>query len=93
MRNRDLTIKRLVLTFGFGVVLLTPSATAFADSGPDNPTAAHDNPSSCLGAERATRNSDGGDRAHGGFGPGQSEFVRNHQPYGQWLLEDLNAIC
>lgn len=93
MRNRDLTIRSFVLAVGFGVVLLAPSATAFADPGPDSPTATHDNPSSCLGAERATRNSAGGDRAQGGFGPGQSEFVRAHQPYGQWLLEDLNAIC
>ena len=93
MRSRDLTIKRLVVAVGFGVVLLAPSATASADPGADNPTATHDNPSSCLGAERATRNSDGGDREHGEFGAGQSDFVRANQPYGPWLLNDLNAIC
>jgi hypothetical protein len=67
-------------------VLAAPSA-AVGDPGPDNPTATHDNPSSCLGAERATRNSDGGDREHGGFGPAQSAFVQDQQPYGQWLQE------
>jgi hypothetical protein len=45
-------------------------------SGTNSPTATNDNPSSCLGAERATRNSNGGDRAQGEFGPEQAEFVR-----------------
>ena len=30
-----------------------------------------------LAVERATRNSDGGDREHGGFGQAQSEFVQD----------------
>ncbi len=41
-----------------------------------------------MGIERATRNSDGGDREHGGFGPDQSEFVQQNSPYGQWLKEN-----
>jgi opacity protein-like surface antigen len=49
----------------------------------------HDNPSSCLGAERATRNSNGGDRAQGGFGQAQSDYVHSlqgtGQSYGQFL--------
>jgi hypothetical protein len=53
------------------------TAPAFAQSsGPNSPTITHDNPSSCLGAERAGRNSNGGDRAHGGFGAAQSAYVQ-----------------
>lgn len=62
-------------------------------SGPANPTATHDNPSSCLGAERATRNSAGGDREKGGFGPAQSGAVKANQPYGQFLQEWKSANC
>ena len=74
---------------------------AFADSGPNSPTATHNNPSSCLGAERATRNSNGGDRAQGGFGPAQSTFVgaindgsagQPESNYGQFL-QDWKATC
>ena len=65
--------------------LLIPAGTSLAASGPDSPTATHDNPSSCLGAERATRNSNGGDRAQGGFGPAQAAYVKDVAPYGQWL--------
>jgi len=53
------------------LLALTP---ATARPGTDNPTATHENPSSCLGAERATRNSAGGDR-NGEFGQIQSDFV------------------
>lgn len=58
-------------------------------SGTNSPTASHDNPSSCLGAERATRNSNGGDRAQGVFGQDQSAYVADlnasGDSYGQWL--------
>ena len=70
-----------------GALAISAVGTALAASGPDSPTATHDNPSSCLGAERATRNSNGGDREHGGFGPAQSDFVKAESPYGQWLKE------
>ena len=80
-----LKLKTVIPVVGAVAVLAAPSA-AVGDPGTDNPTATHDNPSSCLGAERATRNSNGGDREHGGFGPAQSEFVKAEQPYGQWLI-------
>lgn len=45
-----------------------------------------------LGVERATRNSDGGDRAQGGFGPAQSAYVHSVNEsggnYGQTVLQD-----
>lgn len=80
-------LKKFVVSVGIGVALSAPPGAALADSGPNSPTATHDNPSSCLGAERATRNSNGGDRENGGFGPGQADFVQAQQPYGQWLGE------
>jgi len=45
-----------------------------------------------VGIERATRNSDGGDRAQGGFGPAQSAYVHSINEsggnYGQTVLQD-----
>lgn|SRR5574338_602351 len=67
------------------------SAPAFAQmSGPSSPTITHDNPSSCLGAERAGRNSNGGDRAQGAFGAAQSAYVQmlnegGTMSYGEFL--------
>ena len=87
-----LKLKTVIPVVGAVAVLAAPSA-AVGDSGPDSPTATHDNPSSCLGAERATRNSNGGDREHGGFGPAQAEFVKAEQPYGQWLKEWKAENC
>ncbi len=78
---------RKVLLAAAAASLVSFSGGAIAASGPDSPTATHDNPSSCLGAERATRNSAGGDREKGGFGPEQADWVKTHQPYGQWLQE------
>jgi hypothetical protein len=60
-------------------------------SGANSPTLDHDNPSSCLGAERASRNSNGGDREHGAFGDEQSAYVAylieapEGMSFGQWL--------
>lgn len=53
------------------------------------------NPSTkdCLGVERSTRNSNGGDREHGGFGPVQSAKVKEVSPYGQWLKQWKEANC
>jgi hypothetical protein len=68
----------------------------FVGSGADSPTATHDNPSSCLGAERATRNSNGGDRAQGGFGPAQSAFVQSVNESGSnygTVLAAFRASC
>ena len=55
---------------------------------------------SCLATERATRNSKGGDRDQGGFGPAQNTFTaqfeegyvwpvngKTYYDYGQWLQD------
>jgi hypothetical protein len=52
---------------------------------------------SCLGAERAERNSAGGDREMGGFGPGQAAFVKTFamtpdRNYGEFI-RFFKAIC
>lgn len=82
-------MKTRIATLAAVASLLVVPSTTFADAGADSPTATHDNPSSCLGAERATRNSTGGDRANGGFGPAQSSFVADVRDagmtYGEWL--------
>jgi hypothetical protein len=60
-------------------------------SGGDSPTLTNDNPSSCLGAERASRNSNGGDRAQGGFGQAQSDFVASLNASGMSFGEFLQT--
>ena len=80
--------------------LLAPPALAQQGtprSGPNSPTTTHDNPSSCLGAERASRNSNGGDRAQGGFGQAQSDYVAylnagGTMSYGEFL-QVWKAAC
>jgi hypothetical protein len=52
----------------------------------------------CQGVERSVRNSSGGDRAHGAFGPLQAYWVKYvhqamGQPYGQWLNTQNDANC
>ena len=74
------------------------SGAAFADhgephSGPASPTATHDNPSSCLGAERATSNSAGGDREKGVFGQEQSDAAQAEGSYGQTVLQPFLDGC
>jgi len=95
------TLSRLGVVIAGTALTFGAAMPAFADSGPSSPTATHDNPSSCLGAERATRNSNGGDRAQGGFGPAQSSFVSDinngtapvpQSNYGQFL-KDWKAGC
>jgi hypothetical protein len=75
------------------------AAPSYAKSGAANPTATHDNPSSCLGAERATRNSNGGDRAQGEFGQEQAAYVAyinsgasQYMSYGEFL-QAWKAAC
>jgi hypothetical protein len=86
--------KKIAAAFAsLALVFAVAGAPASADSGPESPTASHDNPSSCLGAERATRNSNEGDREHGGFGPAQSAYVQTVAPYGQWLKEWKAGNC
>ncbi len=74
-------------------------APALADNGPASPTATHDNPSSCLGAARATSNSNGGNRAHGTFGDEQAAYVAyinsglsKYMSYGEFL-QAWKASC
>jgi hypothetical protein len=78
------------------IAALCASAPAFsqatARSGTNSPTATHDNPSSCLGAERATRNSNGGDRAQGGFGQAQSNYVQSLVDQGMTYGEALQTF-
>ena len=78
-------MRRLLLAGGACAALIPFPTAASAASGPESPTATHANPSSCQGAERATRNSVGGDREHGGLGPPQRVMVKTYAPYGQWL--------
>jgi hypothetical protein len=69
---------RKIVTAVVGVALCS-GAPAFAQvngGGVAQAPSTHTNPSSCLGAERATRNSNGGDRAQGGFGAAQSAYVQ-----------------
>ena len=61
---------------------------------------------SCLATERATRNSKGGDRDQGGFGPAQNTFTaqfeegyvwpvngKTYYDYGQWLKDWRAKYC
>jgi len=87
--------KRMAVAAAVTTLFIAPSS-AFGASGEDSPTATHDNPSSCLGAERAVRNSDGGDRAQGGFGTAQAAWIAevraSGQNYGEWLAQ-WKAAC
>jgi hypothetical protein len=84
------------LTLATAAVAAPNTTTNAPRSGSNSPTATHDNPSSCLGAERATRNSNGGDREHGLFGPAQAAFVAAQRllgiNYGEFL-GDWKADC
>ncbi len=90
------------LTIGMIAALVATPALAQQGtprSGTNSPTATHDNPSSCLGAERATRNSNGGDRAQGTFGKEQSALARQQAQddvqggYGQQTLKPFMDSC
>ena len=86
-------MKYLALAAAAAVLAVAPAS---ARPGADNPTATHDNPSSCLGAERATRNSAGGDREKGAFGQAQSDYVRllnetGEMSYGEFLQTWMQA--
>ena len=91
------TISRFGIVVAGTTLALGAALPAFADSGPNSPTLTHDNASSCLGAERASRNSDGGDRAQGGFGPAQSAFVASVNAsgsnYGAFLADWKSTHC
>ncbi|MDF0599915.1 hypothetical protein P1J78_04140 [Psychromarinibacter sp. C21-152] len=74
---------KIMLTATSVAVFLAGSgfAVAYNGAGQPNENAAP------IGVERATRNSAGGDREKGGFGPAQSDAVKDNQPYGQALQE------
>ena len=81
--------KLLILAVAASAMIAGPS---FAQSGTNSPTVNHQNPSSCLGAERASRNSNGGDRAQGEFGQEQAAYVAyinsgasDYMSYGEFL--------
>lgn len=83
---------RKLLTAAAMAGLCSVGAPSFAQPGPNSPTLTHTNPSSCLGAERASRNSNGGDRAQGVFGQAQSDYVAylnqgGTETYGEFLQE------
>lgn len=92
--KRDFNMKRIIPAAAAVLLLGTsafaqPPTTVTPRSGPNSPTLT--NQASPVGTERASRNSNGGDRAHGVFGPEQSAFVHQLQqagtPYGQWLTD------
>lgn len=72
-------MKLTLLAAAAATLIAAPSFAAHgngnARSGAASPTATNENPSSCLGAERATRNSRGGDRDQGVFGEEQSAYI------------------
>lgn len=72
-------MKLIVLAAAAATMMSAPSFAAHgngnARSGAASPTVTNENPSSCLGAERASRNSRGGDRDQGGFGQAQSDYI------------------
>jgi hypothetical protein len=82
------------LMFASALAATMASAPTFAQAtnggGVAQAPSTHSNPSSCLGAERATRNSNGGDRAQGAFGEAQSAYVQylnqgGTESYGEFL--------
>jgi hypothetical protein len=82
------------------IVTLCSAAPAFAQvtngGGVAQAPSTHANPSSCLGAERATRNSNGGDRAQGDFGAAQSAYVQylnegGTMSYGEFLQTFMDS--
>ena len=90
---------RKILSLAAAVAICS-GAPAFAQvtngGGVAQAPATHSNPSSCLGAERATRNSNGGDRAQGGFGQAQSDYVHYLQQggtmsYGEFLQTFMSS--
>lgn len=79
-------MKKLILSLVLALSIVSSGGAVFADN--NNAPAT----TTCLGAERALRNSNGGDREHGLFGPAQSAYVKEVQPYGQWL-QGWKANC
>ena len=86
-------MKKFALAFA-ALAVLAPAAFADSTATPSTSTGAGQ-PSAnatAMGVERATRNSNGGDRAQGGFGPAQSAYVDSIRDaggnYGQTVVQD-----
>jgi hypothetical protein len=96
-------MKLIVLAAAAATMIATPAlanhGNGNARSGTNSPTATNENPSSCLGAERATRNSRGGDRMMGKFGQEQSALARQQAQdntqggFGQQTLQPFMDGC
>ena len=96
-------MKFIVLAATAAAFIATPSianhGNGNAKSGANSPTATNENPSSCLGAERATSNSRGGDRMMGEFGQDQSTVARMEAQddvqggFGQQTLATFMSGC
>jgi hypothetical protein len=74
----------------------TPAIAQRSES--DSPTITYQNPSSCLGAERAGRNSKGGDRAQGTLGQAKSDYKQylnggGQMSYGEFLQQWKSACA
>ena len=81
-------MKRIAMTAAACLAVSGLSIPAVAATGAGQPS----ENASCVGQERATRNSAGGDRDKGGFGNAQSEKAREEGAYGQFLQE-WKAAC
>jgi hypothetical protein len=83
-------MKLSLIAISIALLVSVSAPVAFADSGPNSPTVTK-GAGNQLAAERAGRNSNGGDRAQGGFGPAQSDYVHSLNDagvgYGQWLTD------
>jgi hypothetical protein len=92
---------KLIALAAAAAFAITPTASfaAVVNGGANNQhPISHDNPSSCMGAERSSQNSIGGFRDQGGFGPEQSAYVQylmdqGTYTYGQWLQEVWKPDC
>lgn len=80
-------MRRITMTAAAALMALAMMAGPALAEGAGNPQ------DGCLGEERAERNSAGGDREKGDFGPAQSDFAQANQPYGQWLKDWRAANC
>jgi hypothetical protein len=81
-------MNKLTITFASAAMLL--AGAAYADQATPTIGTGKGQPStnaSPMGQERATQNSAGGSR-NGKFGQLQSGFVKENQPYGQWLQDN-----
>ncbi|MCT2558327.1 hypothetical protein N0B51_04975 [Tsuneonella sp. YG55] len=86
---------RLLTAAGIALIMAVPVNAQ--STGPDSPTIDLDNPGSCQGAERAKRNSPGGDREYGGLDDELVPFVDRLRDegtnFGTWLVDIRPYYC